>query len=104
MWGLLAAVILRLGTKEQAAAAMEHADELMRDFLASYHDDGCCLEGSLYWAYGFGYFCYYAALVRDYTRGEIDWFRDEKIRQDRRIPPEGLFERYLCDPVCRCAA
>ncbi len=78
--GCSAAVVLRLGTKEQAAAAMEHADELMRDFLASYHDDGCCLEGSLYWAYGFGYFCYYAALVRDYTGGKIDWFRDEKIR------------------------
>jgi len=52
----------------------------MQDFLDSYHDDGCCLEGPLYWNYGFGYFCYYADMVRDYTGGAHNWFILPKVR------------------------
>lgn len=75
-----ATVTMRLGSHEEAMAAIAHADELMGDFLDSYYDDGCCLEGPLYWNYGFGYFCFYADMVRDYTNGEHDWFKNPKIR------------------------
>lgn len=75
-----ATVTMRIGTKEEAMAAIAHADELMQDFLDSYHDDGCCLEGPLYWNYGFGYFCYYADMVRDYTGGVHNWFTLPKVR------------------------
>ena len=75
-----ATVAMRIGTKEEAMAAIAHADELMQDFLDSYHDDGCCLEGPLYWNYGFGYFCYYADMARDYTGGEHNWFTLPKVR------------------------
>jgi len=75
-----ASVAMRIGTKEEAMAAIAHADELMQDFLDSYHDDGCCMEGPLYWNYGFSYFCFYASMVRDYTGGEHDWFKLPKVR------------------------
>ena len=78
--GNAASVVMRLGTPQEAAAAIAHADELMGDFLESYFEDGCCLEGALYWSYGFGYFCYYADMVRDYTGGEHNWFTLPKVR------------------------
>ena len=78
--GCPAMVAMRLGTAEEAAEAIRKADELMANFLTSYHDDGCCLEGPLYWRYGFGFFCYYAAMARDYTGGANNWFAQKKVR------------------------
>ena len=48
-------------------------------YLQGFGPDGACLEGLGYWNYGFGYFVYYADLLRKRTRGEMDWFRAEKV-------------------------
>lgn len=53
----------------------------MKDFLDSYEADGCCLEGILYWGYGYGYFCYFAHMLRWFSRGKTDLFRSEKVKQ-----------------------
>ncbi len=50
-------------------------------FLSSYYDDGCCMEGMLYWEYGFGFFCYTAELLYRYTDGRINYFADEKVKK-----------------------
>lgn len=50
-------------------------------FLSSYNDDGCCLEGSLYWSYGYGFFVYFANLMYDYSQGKINYFADEKVKK-----------------------
>lgn len=52
----------------------------MDDFLSGYPDDGCCLEGPLYWEYGFGFFCYAADMLRTFTNGRIDLFASPKAR------------------------
>ena len=51
------------------------------DFLESFTDDGCCLEGTLYWNYGFSHFCAAAELMRQYTDGNIDYFKNEKVKK-----------------------
>jgi len=78
--GNAATVVMRLGTHDEAMDAIAHADEIMELFLESYNDDGCCLEGPLYWSYGFGYFCFYADMARDYTNGAVNWFTNPKVR------------------------
>jgi len=50
-------------------------------FLNGIPDDGCCLEGYGYWKYGFESFCEFAVTLRDFTDGEIDYFKDEKVRK-----------------------
>lgn len=59
--------------KPRIDAAMEH-------FLSSYKADGVCREGLGYWVYGFGFFTYYADLLREFTHGEADYFAQERIR------------------------
>ncbi len=52
----------------------------MEHFLSGYYDDGVCLEGLGYWEYGFGFFIWYADMLKDFTNGEEDWFKNEKVK------------------------
>lgn len=54
-------------------------------YLSGYDDDGCCKEGYGYWNYGFSFFCLFASMLRDYTDGEIDLFKREKVHQIARF-------------------
>lgn len=55
-------------------------------YLRGIGDDGACLEGLGYWNYGFGYFVYFADLLRSRTRGELDWFARRKVRRIASFP------------------
>ena len=55
--------------------------DAMECYLASYKDDGMCVEGVGYWAFGFGFFCSYALLERELTNGEVDWFKRPKVKE-----------------------
>ncbi len=44
----------------------------MDAYLAGFGDDGACLEGIGYWTYGFGYYVYFADLLRARTGGRLD--------------------------------
>jgi len=68
-------------TREEFDEAYPRLEHAMECFLKGYGDDGCCHEGGGYWGYGFGYFVYYADLLRRYTEGRIDLFKSEKIHQ-----------------------
>ncbi len=49
-------------------------------FWDSFTDDGVCSEGVGYWTYGFGFFTYFADILKKRTGGKIDLFDDEKAR------------------------
>ena len=53
----------------------------MESYLASYKDDGMCVEGVGYWGFGFGFFTAYALLEREFTNGEVDWFTRPKVKE-----------------------
>lgn len=52
----------------------------MECYLSGFNDDGMCLEGTGYWHYGFGFFVVYADMIRRFTDGEIDYFKDKKVK------------------------
>lgn len=49
-------------------------------FVDGYPDDGTCLEGFGYWLYGFGYYVWFADMVKSFTNGEVDLFAEQKIK------------------------
>ncbi len=59
----------------------ERLHKSMECYLASYNDDGMCVEGVGYWEFGFGFFCSFAMLERELTNGEVDWFKREKVKE-----------------------
>lgn len=74
-------VVMYMGTRSEADVAIKKSLRCMQVFLSSYKDDGACLEGPSYWSYGFGSFCMFAAMVREYTNGGINLFADEKVKR-----------------------
>ncbi|MBR2461445.1 MAG: heparinase II/III family protein [Clostridia bacterium] len=67
--------------KEEIDAQLPRMIETARCYLRGFDDEGCCLEGYTYWGYGFSYFCLFASMLRDYTDGEIDLFKDPKVHE-----------------------
>ncbi len=45
-----------------------------------YRDDGVCTEGVGYWSYGFGYYMVYAEMLKNYTNGQVDLTKGEKVK------------------------
>ena len=56
-------------------------------YIKGFTDDGFCLEGPLYWQYGFFSYSVFADLLYSYSNGKEDLFSDEKVR---RISSYGL--------------
>ncbi|MBR5140133.1 MAG: heparinase II/III family protein [Clostridia bacterium] len=53
----------------------------MEGYIRGFSEEGVCLEGADYWNYGFGNFLPYADLVKTFTNGEVDYFKDPKIKK-----------------------
>lgn len=51
----------------------------LKCYLSGIHDDGACLEGLGYWSYGFGYYMYFAMLLKERTG--IDIINSLKIKK-----------------------
>lgn len=67
------------GEKKMLGRILERTERSMTYYLQGFGEDGACLEGIGYWNYGFGYFVYYADLLHKRSRGELDWFSQEKV-------------------------
>ncbi len=65
--------------KDEIDAQLPRMIETAKCYLKGFDDEGCCKEGYSYWCYGFSYFCLFASMLRDYTDGKIDMFKDEKV-------------------------
>ena len=53
----------------------------MECYLASFSEDGMCVEGVGYWEFGFGFFSAFASLERELTEGREDWFARPKVKR-----------------------
>ena len=70
---------LYAATPEEIEEQIPEMCESAEAFLRSYDDEGCCKEGYGYWSYGFGYFCIFAEMLKNYTEGRIDYFKRPKV-------------------------
>ena len=67
----------------------------MRCYLNSYKDDGMCVEGVGYWSFGFGFFVTYADLERELTKGEVNWFKNEKVKEIAKFIQKTFLQRNV---------
>ncbi|MCY9697845.1 hypothetical protein [Paenibacillus alginolyticus] len=65
--------------------------EAMACFLEGFTEEGACLEGLGYWYYGFGYYVYFAELLKQRTGGKVDLLLDEKKAQHIAEFPQFCF-------------
>jgi hypothetical protein len=72
--------------RERLAGILDRVWRSLDCFLEGYAGDGGCAEGISYWTYGFGYYTYFAELLRDYTGGKLDLLSGQKIRQIAEFP------------------
>lgn len=56
---------------EQLPAILARVEAAMSAFLSGFGPDGACLEGGDYWAYGYGYFAYFAEALRERTGRDL---------------------------------
>lgn len=81
----MAALILMNDSEEKTDAMMQTL-ESMNSFLSGYGADGGCAEGLGYWVYGFGYYTYFAEMLREYSHEKIDLLASEHVRTIARFP------------------
>lgn len=58
----------------------------MQGFLDGFADDGVCTEGCGYWAYGVSFFVQFADMIKIFTDGKVDYFKDKKVRAIATFP------------------
>jgi hypothetical protein len=75
------AALYLLENTDELAEVLERVLPVMQCYLQGYKEDGACTEGYMYWQYGFGYFVYFADLLKRRTAGQIDLFASEKVHQ-----------------------
>lgn len=68
-----------MASKEETDAVLPRLIQTAEGYLRGFDDEGCCKEGYGYWNYGFSNFCTFALLLRAYTDGEIDYFKNPKV-------------------------
>ncbi|WP_051302529.1 heparinase II/III family protein [Salibacterium aidingense] len=78
------------GSIGAAALHIVEAEEVLREilernlrsmncFLEGFEADGGCKEGYQYWQYGFGFFVYFADMMKTKSEGTVDLFQEEKV-------------------------
>lgn len=73
--------VLMYEDPEELKRQLPRLQASMECYLNSYGEDGMCVEGTGYWCFGFGFFSVYAMLLREFTNGEIDWFKNPKVKE-----------------------
>ena len=79
-------------------------DAALGNFLASFKQDGVCREGLAYWEYGFGHFVCYALQLYETSRGQVDLFADEHIKNIARFASVPFLESGLAISFADCAS
>jgi hypothetical protein len=67
--------------QKMLSSILERVLNAMKYYLRGFNDDGACMEGYSYWQYGFGFYVYFADLLKKKTSGALDLFNTEKVHQ-----------------------
>jgi hypothetical protein len=80
------AALLLEPDRERLAGMVERCMRAQECFLEGYADDGGCPEGIGYWQYGFGYYVYFAEMLREYTADRLDLLQGQKVGRMAAFP------------------
>jgi len=78
--GAVACTMMLLRPELVDTAMIDRYEKTMATYLSGFGEDGVCMEGCAYWHYGFGFFVVYADMIRTFTGGVIDHFKNEKVK------------------------
>ena len=84
--------IFILRTDEEIQTVLPRIKETLEYYLKGFGDDGACVEGINYWAYGFGYFTYFAQLLYQYSDGKDNLFDNKKVENIAVFPQKLWFK------------
>ena len=93
---------LYFGTEEEIQDQLPRMIKIAENFLKGFDTDGCCLEGYGYWNYGFSYFCYFADLLRNYTKGEINLFDNPRVHDIAKFQENCAINDTQCIRFADC--
>ncbi|MBD8068656.1 heparinase II/III family protein [Bacillus sp. PS06] len=74
-----AAALHLINDEERLTSILERVLHSLNYYLQGFNEDGTCMEGYGYWQYGFGYFTYFADLLKKKTDGALNLFTSEKV-------------------------
>jgi hypothetical protein len=74
-----ASAMYLMADDQTLAPLLSRVLDTLDGFLEGFPEDGACLEGIGYWTYGFGFYVYFAALLKQRTAGQIDLLKGEKV-------------------------
>lgn len=77
----IAALYILENEPDKLATVLARILPTLECYLSGYHDDGVCMEGYGYWEYGFGYYVYFADVLKQRTAGGIDLLHCDKVKQ-----------------------
>ncbi len=80
------AALLLEEDRERLAGMVARVLGALGSFLDGFGADGGCAEGIGYWVYGFGYYAYFAEMLRAYTGGRLDPLAGERIGRIAAFP------------------
>ncbi|MEP7285002.1 MAG: heparinase II/III family protein [Chloroflexota bacterium] len=81
----MAALILE-NDSERLVGMLDRVMGTMGCFLEGFGEDGGCPEGISYWVYGFGFFTYFADMLRSFTDGQLDLLQSEHVQRIAAFP------------------
>lgn len=64
---------------------LKRLDVAFQTYLSSFGEDGACVEGVSYWAYGFGYYIYFADKIKQ-VLGNTSYLDNPKVRKIAEFP------------------
>ncbi|TCN27242.1 heparinase II/III family protein [Mesobacillus foraminis] len=76
-----AAAMYLVNDDDTLAMILNKVLRTMDFYLDGFREDGICLEGYGYWQYGFGYYVYFADLLKTKSAGVLDLFQTSKVRE-----------------------
>lgn len=93
----MAAIYQRGQLGDAAQPIFEKVDRTLQSYLTGFAADGACREGVGYWAYGFGYYLYYAELVQRYLKSDR-YLTGAKIKAIAQFPYHALLDKKQSVP------
>ena len=79
--GVVGAALATIDSPQERALFVQAALNSMEFYKSGFTDDGYCIEGVGYWAYGFGSYLCLAETLYQATKGKVNLYEGQKLRQ-----------------------